>query len=69
MGNVLIIYKNCEWKYLNKLNQSNDLCAYSLTYNDYCLNHTTLIERTCFNNKIFNVNITCSNKCNNGLCL
>lgn len=68
-GNVLFIHRECSWTQLNEINSSGDICAYSLTYNDYCLNNKILREKTCASNIVDSVNITCSDSCNSGACM
>ncbi len=67
---TLFIHKDagCSFSSLNKLNQSGDICTYALTYNDYCINATTLREKICENNRTSTKVIKCTNKCVNGLC-
>ena len=70
-GWVLILHKSqeCDWSEINRLNSSNNLCAFSLTYNDYCIDNINLKERACEDNKSSTKIVACVTSCQNGKCL
>ncbi|MEK6879861.1 MAG: hypothetical protein AABY22_09655 [Nanoarchaeota archaeon] len=72
-GEVLSLHRDrssCSWINLNKIDGNiSHLCAYSLTYNDYCLNLNTLREKICINDVVNSRDINCLNGCSGGKCL
>lgn len=68
-GRVFWIHKTGNWSQINRINSTNDIPIWQLNYIDFCLNKTTVRERTCFNNKIGSENIKCQTSCYIGRCL
>ncbi len=67
-GFVFFIHNECNLTQINIPDSQNNFCAYSLTYNDYCINESVLREKVCNDNIVGSVDISCKNKCSNGIC-
>ena len=70
VGNVFYAFKgeNCSWNSLNHYDlKTLKICAFSYTYNDFCMDNHTLYEKTCVNNNIATNRINCN--CRDDRCI
>lgn len=66
-GRVFWIHKEGKWSQINQITSTNDIPIWQLTYDDFCIDSSTLREKICLNDKVDSKIINCN--CYLGRCL